>query len=233
MGCEGVLTQSIDNNGVPNYFTIREWAKQDSNSEDRAIFWLENNLLKYKQFIFKDAKTTCIPDIQNWQKLTVNMTYDQVRTILECGDGTLQMLYTTSDDASALQSVYTWKNVLMDDNGNLPIGGISYQFGFVGGKLQEKEYTNSTQPFSTCTPTEIGLNNISIGKSWTSIENQQAMGCSPSLSYALVNINGGAVKQYSWGTLVKDAVTTRAYVSVDAEGIVRGKYISLTPPTSK
>jgi hypothetical protein len=77
------------------------------------------------------------------------------------------------------------------------------------------------------------LNNISIGKSWTSIENQQAMGCSPSLSYALVNINGGAVKQYSWGTLVKDAVTTRAYVSVDAEGIVRGKYISLTPPTSK
>ena len=141
------------------------------------------------------------------------------------------MLYAESNGTAGLNSIYTWKNMLMGDDGGTPIGGIVHQLSFTGDKLRAKEYTNYTQPFSTCTPTEIGLNKIMIGQNWTSTQNQQAIGCDASLSYAMADINGNSVKQYSWGNLIKDTVTTQAYASVDSQGIVRSKYIRLVPPT--
>ena len=81
-----------------------------------------------------------------WQALKVNMTYEQARTTLECGEGVLQMLYAESNGTAGLNSIYTWKNMLMGDDGGTPIGGIVHQLSFTGDKLRAKEYTYKPLP---------------------------------------------------------------------------------------
>jgi hypothetical protein len=224
MGCEGVLTQTQDYNGVPA--VLREWGKEDNSIVDHAILSLFNNKVISKRFIFKDAKSTCMPSLDKWQALQFDITYDQAQSATQCG-GVLQMLFNQSKEEDKLQSLYGWQNFLSKDakeGEELPLGGIAHQLFFVGGKLKTKSYTNNTQPFSSCVPTKLGFEKITLREDWNIDKNQNAMGC-PALLTSSSESSSDSQKQYSWG----ETAAQYAYVTLDTTGKIIEKYISFTP----
>ncbi len=224
MGCDGILTSTQDYNGISN--TIREWGQQDNSTLNHATLAFRNNLLVSKTLVFKDALSACIPTFEQLQELKFDSSYEEAQSTMKCS-GVLQMLYNASEKEDQEQSLYTWKDFFskdVNDTEDIPLGAVTHQLLFVGGKLKTKSYVNNVQPYSNCMPTKVRFDQINLREDWNIDKNVNAMGC-PAVLSSVSQSATGSQKQYSWGA----TASTYAYVTVDSDGKIVQKYISFTP----